>query len=74
MRPLLERGGLGWKLNRLATAELLAWLSMLDRFDLDIANPKPGEPEVIAFTYSILAKGKDDLSLLQDQAREKSKN
>ena len=57
-----------------ATAELLAWLSILDRFDLDVANPKPGEPEVIAFTYSILAKGKDDLSLLQDQAWEKPKN
>ena len=50
-----------------STAELIAWLRILDRLNLDPANPKPGERETLAFTYSILAKSKEDLALLQER-------
>lgn len=50
-----------------STAELIAWLRILERLDLDPANPKPGERETLAFTYSILAKSKEDLALLQER-------
>jgi MoxR-like ATPase len=49
------------------TAELLAWLQVLTRLQIDVAHPKPGEAEAIAFTYSALAKGKEDLALLRSQ-------
>lgn len=50
-----------------STAELIAWLRILERLDLDPANPKPGERETLAFTYSILAKSKEDLALLRER-------
>jgi MoxR-like ATPase len=50
-----------------ATAELIAWLRVLDRLQIDIANPKPGQRDAIALTYSILAKSKEDLSLLTER-------
>jgi MoxR-like ATPase len=49
-----------------ATAELLAWLRVIDRLQIDVGNPKPGERETIAMTYTILAKSKEDLALLDE--------
>lgn len=43
-----------------ATAELLSWIQVLDKIQLDVANLKPGQAETLAFTYSILAKSKED--------------
>lgn len=53
--------------KRPSTAEFLAWLRVLDRLQIDLANPKPGQREAIAFTYSILAKSQEDLRYLQEQ-------
>jgi MoxR-like ATPase len=50
-----------------ATAELIAWLRVLDTLKIDVANPKPGERDAIALTYSILAKSKEDLSTLTER-------
>ena len=47
-----------------ATAELLAWLHILDKLQLDVANLKPGEAEALAFSYSILAKSKEDREMI----------
>jgi len=43
-----------------ATAEFLAWTQILEKMQLDVANLKPGEAEALAFSYSILAKSKED--------------
>jgi MoxR-like ATPase len=43
-----------------ATAEFLAWLRILERKKLDVKNLKPGEQVALTFTYSILAKNKED--------------
>jgi MoxR-like ATPase len=50
-----------------STAELLAWIRVLQRLRIDVDKPKPGEREAIAFTYSILAKSKEDLAILQSR-------
>lgn len=47
-----------------ATAELLAWVQILQKMQLDVGNLKPGEAEALAFTYSILAKSKEDKEIL----------
>ena len=47
-----------------ATAELLSWISMLEKMNLDPDNLKHGEAEAMAFTYSILAKSKEDKELI----------
>jgi len=47
-----------------ATAEMLAWVQILEKMQLDVANLKPGEAEALAFTYSILVKSKDDKDIL----------
>lgn len=49
-----------------STSELLAWLRVLARLKIDVAHPKPGDAEAIAFTYSILAKSREDAELLRD--------
>jgi len=54
-----------------ATAECLAWLRILDKMELDVANLKPGQAEALAFSYSVLAKGKEDLALLRKTLVEK---
>ncbi|MET0646107.1 MAG: MoxR family ATPase [Pyrinomonadaceae bacterium] len=51
--------------KRPATAELLAWLGVLDRLKVDEAALQPGRAEALAFTYAILAKNKDDKDLMQ---------
>jgi MoxR-like ATPase len=53
--------------KRPSTAEFLAWLRVLDRLQIDLSDPKPGQREAIAFTYSILAKSQEDLRYLQEQ-------
>jgi MoxR-like ATPase len=50
-----------------ATAELIAWLRVLDKLQIDIANPKPGQRDAIALTYSILAKSREDLTALTER-------
>lgn len=46
-----------------ATAELLAWVRILDRLDLD--PHQPGAAEALAFSYSALAKNDDDLKRMR---------
>lgn len=48
-----------------ATAELLAWIAILEKMELDVAHLKPGEKEALGFTYSVLAKSKEDLEEMQ---------
>jgi len=43
-----------------ATAEFLAWLRILEKKKLDVKNLRPGEQVALTFTYSILAKNKED--------------
>lgn len=47
-----------------ATAELLGWLRILDKMQLDANLLKPGRAEALAFTYSALAKNKEDKETL----------
>jgi MoxR-like ATPase len=50
-----------------ATAELLAWLRVLARLRIDVENLRPGDLETLGFTYSVLAKSKEDLAALQER-------
>ena len=54
-----------------ATAEFLAWVRILERLQLDVNNLKPGEAEALAFSYSVLAKSKEDKDLLHRTFLEK---
>jgi MoxR-like ATPase len=47
-----------------ATAEFLAWVRILERMHIDPGNLKSGEAEALAFTYSILAKNREDKDTL----------
>lgn len=50
-----------------ATAELLAWMRVLEKIGLDVGSRgevPPDKAEALAFTYSILAKNKDDNDLI----------
>ncbi|HYO91859.1 MAG TPA: hypothetical protein VEQ40_09490, partial [Pyrinomonadaceae bacterium] len=47
-----------------ATAELLAWIRVLEKRHLDVSRLKPGEAEALAFTYSILAKSREDQEMI----------
>lgn len=49
-----------------ATAEFLAWLRILEGKRLDVKRLKPGEQLVLAFTYSILAKTREDKEKLDN--------
>jgi MoxR-like ATPase len=53
--------------KRPSTGELLAWLRVLSRMQIDVGRLGPGDAEAIAITYSVLAKSKEDLGLLQEQ-------
>jgi MoxR-like ATPase len=48
-----------------ATAEFLSWVRILARMEIDVANINPGQAEALAFSYSVLAKDKDDLERMQ---------
>lgn len=50
-----------------ATAELLAWLAVLQRHEIDIGSLRAGDRETIALTYSVLAKSRQDLAILREQ-------
>jgi MoxR-like ATPase len=47
-----------------ATAELLAWLKILEKRQIDVGNLQRGEAEALAFTYSILSKSKEDRDMI----------
>ncbi|MEZ4688298.1 MAG: MoxR family ATPase [Bacteroidia bacterium] len=51
--------------KRPATAELLAWIHILDEQNIDFSGNIADQMEKIAMSYSILAKNKDDLDKLQ---------
>lgn len=48
-----------------ATAECMAWLQVLDRMKIDVGSLEPNQVEALALTYSVLAKGQEDLNLLR---------
>jgi MoxR-like ATPase len=47
-----------------ATAELLAWLRVLDKLQIDVQALRPGQTEALAFTYAILAKSNEDKEMI----------
>lgn len=47
-----------------ATAELLAWIHVIDQQNININSDDPKELEKLAMSYSILAKTKEDLNQL----------
>lgn len=47
-----------------ATAELLSWIRLLEKRQLDVRALKPGQVEALAFTYAILAKSKEDREMI----------
>ena len=51
--------------KRPATAELLAWIHILDEQNIDMSGNIQEQMEKIAMSYSILAKNKEDLDKLQ---------
>lgn len=48
-----------------ATAELLAWVRVLQSLELNPEQPQPGQAEALALSYAVLAKSQDDLALLK---------
>jgi MoxR-like ATPase len=48
-----------------ATAELLAWIKVLDRMQINVRHLGRGQAEALALTYSIIAKNKDDLETIK---------
>ncbi len=49
-----------------ATAELLAWIHILDTHKIDVSGDLRAQFEALAMSYSILAKNKDDLEKLRE--------
>lgn len=47
-----------------ATAELLAWVRILDKIQLDVGDLRPGEAEALLLSYSILVKSKEDREMI----------
>ena len=60
--------GKGLKKNP-ATAELLAWLNIIQRLELHFENLTLAEQEALRFSYSVLAKNKDDLEKLAESLK-----
>jgi MoxR-like ATPase len=54
-----------------ATAELLSWIRVLDKLQIDVNELRPGQAEAIAFTYAILAKSNEDKQLILGHMRTK---
>jgi MoxR-like ATPase len=48
-----------------ATAEFLGWMRILQKMDIDVRNPKPGQAEALAFSYAALAKTREDFERLR---------
>lgn len=51
-----------------ATAECLAWIQILQKMNIDVANLQPGQAEALVFSYATLAKTREDLALLERSA------
>ena len=64
LRHFIEIRKLGKLRKKPATAELLAWLRILEKKGIDV-NDK-SRAEELSFTYSTLVKSKDDLELLRN--------
>jgi MoxR-like ATPase len=47
-----------------ATAELLAWVRILEKFGIDVENLKQEQHDKLALSYSVLAKNKEDKELI----------
>lgn len=58
-----------------ATAELLAWVGVLERMGLDPSppNPTPQQERALIYTYSILAKSKADIDTITDELHPEEK-
>ncbi|MEZ4885260.1 MAG: MoxR family ATPase [Chitinophagales bacterium] len=52
--------------KRPATAELLAWIHILDKLEVNLEVPTPEQLQKLASTYSILAKNPEDLKRLRE--------
>lgn len=52
-----------------ATAELLAWLNIIQRLELRFEKLSKAEKEALKFSYSVLAKNKDDLEKLAESLK-----
>ncbi len=50
-----------------ATAELLSWIHILDKLDVNVNVPTPENLQKLASTYSILAKNPEDLKRLREE-------
>lgn len=48
-----------------ATAELIAWLRVLERMHIDVKHLAPGQAEALALTYSVIAKNREDLETMK---------
>jgi MoxR-like ATPase len=48
-----------------STAECLAWLQVLSVMEIDPANLRPGQAELLALSYCALAKNKEDLDRMR---------
>lgn len=53
-----------------ATAELLAWMRVLDKRQIDVNRLQPGQAEALAFTYAVLAKSKEDQEMIVQNLRQ----
>jgi len=51
-----------------ATAELLAWLRVLNQMGINADVLRPGQGEALSFTYAILAKNKEDSEVMRGLA------
>lgn len=49
-----------------ATAELLSWVKVLDRMQIDVKNLRGEQADALLLTYSVLAKNSDDLATLKE--------
>ena len=47
------------------TSELLDWATILKDQEIDIADLKPGQRDILRMSHGVLAKNKDDLDLLE---------
>jgi MoxR-like ATPase len=58
-----------------ATAELLAWIRVLEKMGLDPSapNPTPQQERALIYTYSILAKSKGDIDTITDELHPEEK-
>ncbi len=48
-----------------ATAEFLGWVQILEKLEINVKNLKPGQAEALAFSYSVLAKTREDFDRLR---------